>query len=359
MISATDPEFGRDFIRAELHRLLQSISNEVETLRSARLFVTGGTGYIGRWLLELLCYANEELTLNLSIVVLSRAPERFAESSPHLAANPAVTLIKGDVRNFECPPVKFTHVIHAATDVINANTALDTFDVTVAGTRRVLDLARTAGATNVLLLSSGAVYGNASRSVSTFSETHPCMADVTTSAAAYGLGKIATEWLGNAFGEQYGLSCKSARVFAQVGPYLALDAHFAAGNFIRDAMSGRKLTIKGDGTALRSYMYSTDLVAWLIVILTRGRTGASYNVGSGRAVSIRELAETIADLTGLNRDLIEVLGQAAPGVAPDRYVPCTELAHTELGLSISVPFEEALRRTAEWYRPQFFTGKRS
>lgn len=339
--------------------LLESVSNELETLRGARLFVTGGTGYIGRWLLELLCYANGKLKLDLSIMVLSRRPERFSEIALHLAEDPAVTLIKGDVRNFEFPSVEFTHVIHAATDVINANTALETFDVTVTGTRRVLDLARAAGATSALLLSSGAVYGNASRSVTAFSENQHCMTDVTASAAAYGLGKIATEWLGNVYGEQYGFSCKSARVFAQVGPYLALDAHFAAGNFIRDALNGRRLTIKGDGTSLRSYMYSTDLVAWLIVILTRGRAGASYNVGSNHAVSIRELAETIADITGLNRDSIEVLGEAAPGVAPDRYVPSTELAYKELGLSISVPFKEALRRTAEWYRPQFVMGNQS
>lgn len=357
LTSSTNIDFGLRATSTDLQTLLENISGDVETLRGARIFVTGGTGYIGRWLLELLCYANRHLSLSLSIIVLSRNPDRFGGQCPHLANDSAISFIKGDVRDFEGVNGTLTHVIHAATDVIATNTAMDTFDVTVAGTRRVLDVARDCGASNVLLLSSGAVYGRLVQPVDRIQETQHCMLDVTASSSAYGLGKIATEWLGNAYGHQYGFSCKSARIFAQVGPYLELDAHFAAGNFIRDALSGQKLTIKGDGTSLRSYMYATDLVAWLVAILVRGRARASYNVGSEQAVSIRELAETVAQVTDLDKSNIQILGQPAPGVAPDRYVPCTQLARTELGLSISVPFEEALRRTAEWYRPHFITGK--
>ncbi len=357
MTSAIDHGSGLRATNTDMQALLEIVSGDIQALRGARLFITGGTGYIGRWLLELLCHANRSLDLSLSVVVLSRNPQKFAGQCPHLANDPTISFIQGDVRDFEGLSGTFTHVIHAATDVIASNTALDTFDVTVAGTRRVLDVACNHGAGDVLLLSSGAVYGRLAQPVDRISETQPCTPDVTMSSAAYGLGKIATEWLGNTYGQQYGFSCKSARIFAQVGPYLELDAHFAAGNFIRDALRGQKLTIKGDGTSLRSYMYATDLVAWLLAILIRGRAGSAYNVGSEQAVSIRELAEAVARATGLDGSNIEILGHPAPGVAPDRYVPSTQLAQTELGLSITVPFEEALRRTAEWYRPQFSTGK--
>jgi nucleoside-diphosphate-sugar epimerase len=146
--------------------------------------------------------------------------------------------------------------------------------------------------------------------------------------------------------------CKSARIFAQVGPYLELGVQFAAGNFIRDALQGQPIVIKGDGTPLRSYMYPTDLVAWLWAILVRGHAGSAYNVGSDQSVSIRALAETIVRIANARGAQIQVLGQPAPGAAPDRYVPNIERARTELGLSITVPFEDALRRTIEWYRPQ-------
>lgn len=328
---------------------------DLETLRGARLFITGGTGYIGRWLLESLVQANRTLGLGIAVVVLTRAPERFARACPHLAGDPAIALIQGDVRRFSVPPGRFTHVVHAATDVVASLLPLDVFDVTVQGTQQVLALARERGAGRVLLLSSGAVYGHFSDTLERLPESQRGSVDVASPAAAYGLGKIATEWLGNAFGEQYGLACMSARIFAQVGPHLALDAQFAAGNFIRDALRGRDLVIKSDGTSLRSYMYASDLVAWLWGILVRGSAGAAYNVGSEQAVSIRALAEAVARVAGHGADRIQVLGQAAPGAAPDRYVPDTRLARSELGLNLTVPLDEALRRTLDWYRPQFPT----
>lgn len=321
-------------------------------LRGARFFITGGSGYIGRWLLESICHANRFLNLGIKAVVLSRNPAKFAQLYPQLAGNPAISMIMGDVLDFTCEESGFTHVIHAATDVIKKNSPLHVFDVTVHGTRHVLDFARANGAKEVLLLSSGAVYGSPPNNLVSIGETHPCSTEVTETTAAYGLGKIATEWLGNTYNAEYGLACKSARIFAQIGPYLELNAQFAAGNFIRDVILGNVITIKGDGKSLRSYMYATDLVAWLWAILVRGRVGRSYNVGSDQPVSILELANKIASIEG-NRDVsIEVLGQVAPGGAPSLYVPDTQLAQTELGLSISVSLEDALKRTIEWYRPQ-------
>jgi len=321
-------------------------------LCSARVFMTGGTGYIGRWLLESLCHANRALDLQLKVTVLSRRPRAFAERYPHLASDPAVTLIMGDVRHFQCDLDGFTHIIHAATDVVASTPPLEVFDVTTQGTRRVLEFARRQGACAVLLLSSGAVYGPIPDTVARASEALPCVPDVTSAHNAYGLGKIATEWLGNTYGLAYGFACKSARVFAQIGPYLELDAQFAAGNFMRDALRGESIVIKGDGAPLRSYMYATDLVVWLWAILVRGQAGRAYNVGSDQGISIRALAETIVQISGVAGMGIQILGQPAPGAAPPRYVPDTRLARQSLDLSITVPLEEALARTLEWHRAQ-------
>lgn len=337
----------------DLDALVVRAQGDLQGLRGARLFISGGTGYVGRWLLESLVHANRVLGLGASAVVLTRAPDRFALVCPHLAADPAVTLVQGDVRQFSVPQGSFTHVVHAATDVVESRSPLEVFDVTVRGTQQVLALAHERGTGRVLLLSSGAVYGRFPDAVERAPESLRGSVDVASPTAAYGLGKVATEWLGNAFGAQHGLACVSARLFAQVGPHLALDAQFAAGNFIRDALRGEDLVIRGDGTSLRSYMYASDLVAWLWAILLRGHAGAAYNVGSEQAVSIRGLAETVARLAGHGAGRIQVLGQVAPGVAPDRYVPDTRLARSALGLSLTVPLDEALRRTLDWYRPHF------
>ncbi|WP_443113668.1 NAD-dependent epimerase/dehydratase family protein [Herbaspirillum seropedicae] len=337
---------------SDIEEITSLAGADLLALRGARIFITGGTGYIGRWLLESLCHANRIMNLQLNVTVLSRKPTEFANRYPHLTDDPAITLIAGDVRHFSCSQDGFSHIIHAATDVVTSTAPLDLFDVTVMGTRHVLEFARRQGVRDVLLLSSGAVYGSFHDGIERASESLPCSIDEMTARSAYGLGKIATEWLGNTYGQEYGFSCKSARVFAQIGPYLELGAQFAAGNFIRDALSGESIVIKGDGTPLRSYMYATDLVAWLWAILVRGQAGQAYNVGSDQGISISELAQTIVRTAGVEGVDIKILGQSAPGAAPARYIPDTALVRDKLGLSITVPLEDALKRTIEWHRAQ-------
>ncbi|HCP78486.1 MAG: epimerase [Pusillimonas sp.] len=342
---------------ADLAAVVGNAKQDLEALREARIFITGGTGYIGRWLLESLCYANDEMSLGVEMVVLSRDPDQFSKTFPQLAYNPAISFVKGDIRSFEVAEQHFTHVIHAATDIVASATPLDTFEVTVLGTRRVLEWARKNKVADILLLSSGAVYGQYPNALARIPESFLGAFDVTANDAAYGLGKTVTEWLGNVYTKEYGIQCKSARVFAQVGPYLELGAQFAVGNFVRDVLANQNIVIKGDGTALRTYMYGTDLVIWLLAILVRGASGRTYNVGSEQVVSIYELAKLVAQANNVSLDNIQVLGQPAPGAAPNRYIPDTTRARTELGLTISIPLKEALSRTMAWYRPQFSRDK--
>ncbi|MCA6112785.1 NAD-dependent epimerase/dehydratase family protein [Bradyrhizobium cenepequi] len=343
--------------QTDLDLVLKHASADLRALAGARIFITGGTGYIGRWLLEALLHADRALSLGLSITVLSRDPDGFAATHPYLGADPAVKLIAGDVRDFLFPPGSFTHAIHGATDVIATAAPLHTFDVTVGGTRRLLDFCREAGITDVLLLSSGAIYGPIPAHIDLVCEDYLGAPDPSVVGAAYGLGKRAAEWLGTAYGAEAGLSCKSARVFAQIGPYLALDRQFAAGNFIRDAILRQPIVIRGDGTPLRSYMYAVDLVIWLLAILLRGLPSRAYNVGSDQPVSIASLATAIARAAGLAQPAIEIQSAPQADRPPERYVPSIARACDELGLSIRIPFDAALDRTIEWYRPRLLEAQ--
>ncbi|MCC8964794.1 NAD-dependent epimerase/dehydratase family protein [Bradyrhizobium sp. Pear76] len=344
-------------LQADLDLVLKYASSDLRALAGARIFITGGTGYIGRWVLETLIHADRALSLGLSITVLSRDPAGFAATHPHLGADPALKFIAGDVRDFAFPLDSFTHAIHGATDVVTTTAPLHTFDVTVVGTRRFLDFCREAGISDVLLLSSGAIYGPIPAHIDLVCEDYLGAPDPSVVGAAYGLGKRAAEWLGTAYGAEAGLSCKSARIFAQIGPYLALDRKFAAGNFIRDAILRQPIVIRGDGTPMRSYMYAVDLVIWLLAILLRGSPSRAYNVGSDQPVSIARLAMAIARAAGVARPAIEIQSVPQANHPPERYVPSIVRARDELGLSIRVPFDAALNRTIEWHRPRLLKAQ--
>jgi nucleoside-diphosphate-sugar epimerase len=138
----------------------------------------------------------------------------------------------------------------------------------------------------------------------------------------------------------------TARAFAFLGPHLPLDAHYAAGNFLRDAHAGGPILVRGDGTALRSYLYPTDLVVGLLRLLLRGERGRAYNIGSDVSVSTGELARRIAAACVPSPEVI-ILSAQAPG-PPNIYLCDISRARTELGLSVTVPLDEAIRRTLAW-----------
>src|SRR6185312_6834833 len=262
----------------------------------SRLFMTGGTGFIGTWLLQTLQRANDRLGARIELIVLTRDPDRARQQAPHVFGRSDVTLLAGDVSKVVHAPGKLDICIHAATDVgdpLKSGDPLKVFDSIVLGTRRVLDLADSNGASRFLLTSSGAVYGPQPVSLERITETYGGAPDPMQPGAAYGNCKRAAEWLTCAHAaqaSQSGLETCIARIFALIGPGLPLNGPFAAGNFVRDALAGQSIRVQGDGRPLRSYLYTADLCVWLLRILGSGAAGQAYNVGSENDVSIARLA---------------------------------------------------------------------
>jgi dTDP-glucose 4,6-dehydratase len=331
-------------------------------LKGASVFITGATGFFGIWLLETLLAANREFSLGCRVLALSRDPARFASKAPHLAHDSAVTWITGDVRDFAFPSGPVSHVIHAAAEAsakLNNEDPQTMFDVCVEGTRRTLQLAAEKRAVRMLFTSSGAVYGRQPPELSHIPEDFTGGPDPRDPKNAYAEGKRAAEQLcaiaGLPTSVGAGLHISIARCFAFVGPYLPLDAHFAIGNFIRDALTGGPICVNGDGTPYRSYLYAADLAEWLLTILLRGQSGRAYNVGSEEAVSVRQLAGVVADSMQFEshpyiRPTI-VVAQSCNRVAPpERYIPSCARALSDLGLTLCHSIPEATERTIRFCR---------
>jgi len=340
----------RPLPQEDLEFILQKTSGLWEELHGQCIFISGGTGFFGSWLVESFLWANRQLSLNATLTVLTRNAEAYLRKSPHLASQQALHIVQGDVRTFEFPEGDYPFIIHAATEASLKLSVEDPFQMLstiVDGTRRMLDFAQAKGARNFLLTSSGAVYGKQPSEMVHMPESYCGGPDPLNAASVYGEGKRMVEHLCALYAANSTVQYKIARCFAFVGPHLPLDTHFAIGNFILDAIEHRPIRIQGDGTPTRSYLYAADLAIWLWTILFKGKPLRPYNVGSDESVSIYRLASAVVDTLAPGNP-IEVMKQAPPGAPVSRYVPDTRFACDDLGLQVWVDLPEAIRRTAVW-----------
>ena len=344
----------RNELETDLDHVLDHTRDLWDELRGERLFITGGTGFFGCWLLESLLWANERLSLNCQVVVLTRHPRSFHKKTPHLAGDTAVTLFPGDVRTFDFPAGHFSYIIHAATESSSKLTQEDPFlmlDTITEGTLHTLDFAEKCRASKYLLTSSGAVYGKQPPEILRIPEEYPGAPDPLDPRSAYAEGKRLAEHLCGLYAQRSEIETKIARCFSFVGPYMPLDAQFAIGNFIRDGLNGGPIVANGDGTPVRSYLYAADLAIWLWTILFKGQSCRPYNVGGDQCLSIAEIAEIVSRCFA-PAVKVEIRQQADITIPSARYVPETLRARTELGLHEAVSTETACCRTINFLRSE-------
>lgn len=318
-----------------------------QRLAYSKLFITGGTGLFGHWLLDSLTDANKRLNLKIEATVLTRNPDRAKAKMPLL--DDRIRFLKGEVENFELPTEKFDFVLHMATT--SAQETFEGFSQTqklqmlFEGTQRIIDLAHRSGAKRILFTSSGAVYG--SQLCEQIKETAKMQIDPMSADSGLALGKSVAEFLLSQASAQSSLEVVIARCFSFVGPGIPMSLHYAIGNFIKNAIEGKPIVIKGDGTAIRSYMFMGDLVWWLLRLLMDGTSGEAYNVGSDQPVSILELANKIANLSASN-SVVVIEGKSKHSVGvPVRnvYLPSIEKAYMSFGLQLNTDLESSIRRT--------------
>lgn len=337
----------------DLIHVVDAVGAEWGQVRNQRILLTGGTGFIGKWLLATFLNANRVYGLRARIVVLSRNPEAFLKQFPVLRDAKEIEWIAGDVRDLDPDSVAdCTYAIHAATDVAVVNEPEEILETCTIGTRKILNAMSTdsTGRRRVLLLSSGAVYGRIPPEIRKVQENWTGAPNPLDPTSAYGEGKRVSELLGviSAHAHPH-LEVTIARCFAFVGPYLPLDKHFAIGNFIDAAINHKDILVRGDGTPLRSYLYAADLVHWLWMILFNAPSGKAYNVGGDEGLSIAELAHRVNHVLD-GKGSVHITSKVKRDHVPQTYLPSLDLIGKELGLKPFFSLDEAIRKTAKWVK---------
>ena len=329
----------------DLILIAEKLSQDFTFYSKKRIFLTGGTGFFGKWLLEAFIYLNTQYNLNIKVTVLSRSPENFKASFPHFFEQKNFQFISGDIRSFDAPVTTYDLIIHAATDAsasLNKSEPKLMHNTIMDGSKRICEFAKKVNCQRILYTSSGAAYGSQPESLTHMPETfvdNPLF----NHNDAYASAKLESE---KYFKENTPCDIVIARCFAFSGPYLPLNSSYAFGNFIGDVLNDRDIIIKGDGTAVRSYLYAADLVIWLLRLLSSGESGETYNVGSTKEISVYDLANKI-NAKSIHENNVEVSKNKS--VKINRYVPNVDKIKSHLNVEVYTTLDEAIYKTICFY----------
>ena len=313
-------------------------------LGGRRIFMTGGTGILGKSWLD---YFAESMLKNpgdFVVTVLSRSPGAFLRRWPRYRELDWLKFVQGDLDHLP-ESSSCTDVIHAAADTHGVAEKAEWSRQIIEGTRSVLDWAVASGARRFLLTSSGAIYGPQPAALDRLSEDHAMAPSPLLVSSVYGQSKRMAEQLCAIYADSYPIEPVIGRCFALVGPHLPLDGPYAIGNFIRDALWRDNVRVRGDGRAVRTYLDGRDMVHWLTTLLTSGKAGEAYNVGSDQGVTMTELAQQVVELISPGKSVVIESAIADDG-SRSRYVPDISKA-ASLGLRVETTQADAILATTD------------
>jgi len=299
--------------------------------------VTGGAGFIGSHLVQALSAARRPVR------VLDNLSSGRRENLP-----PGADFVEGDLgdaaavaRAVAGAGVVF-HLAAVASVVQSINRPLECDAVNVGGTLAILRAAAKAGARRVVFASSTAVYGDAAPPLAEDAPKRPL--------SPYAASKLGGELLCAAAAQHFGVEAVSLRFFNVYGPRQDPRSTYAAviPLFIERLLAGRPLVVHGDGTQTRDFIYVDDVVAALRrAAEAPGASGRAYNVATGRAIGVGDLAYVIGRAAGATPQV--EFGPPRAGDIHDSWADVT-VAEREFGFRAATPLADGLRATVDWFR---------
>jgi nucleoside-diphosphate-sugar epimerase len=304
-----------------------------------RVLVTGGAGFLGSWLCELLVNRGYE------VVCLDNMSSGRRKNVEHLEGK--IEVVEGDVTN--PPPLPkadiIFHLASRASPVDFREHAIEILMANSVGTLRMLELAEKWGA-RFVFASSSEVYGNPLQHPQT--EEYWGNVNPIGVRSCYDEGKRFGEALCMAYHRKKGLDVRIARIFNTYGPRMRPDDGRVISNFIVQALKNEPITVYGDGRQTRSFCYVEDLVEGLIRLgLKEEITGIVVNLGNPEERTILEIAELVKSLTGAISSIIFL---PKPEDDPRRRKPDIRKAMNLLGWEPKTTLEEGLTKTIEYFR---------
>jgi nucleoside-diphosphate-sugar epimerase len=359
---------GQQVVTDDLNDICRRLETEFSTMAGKTLFISGGAGFLGFYLVQSVLHWNRLHPEGEPIKVI--ASDNYIRGVPEwltaLKDDPSLTLLRHDITEpLPADLGEIDYIIHAASiasPTFYRKYPIETMDANVNGLRLLLERCRRqhdAGKpiSGFLFFSTSEIYGDPTPDQIPTPETYRGNVSCTGPRACYDESKRYGETMCVNFAQQYSMPIASARPFNNYGPGLKITDRRVIPDFARDLFAGRDLVLLSDGTPTRTFCYVADAIIGYYKILVRGHAGEAYNIGNETPeISMLTLAETLASTA---KDLFGYTGKVVRNASgekdyltdnPQRRCPIIAKAREHLGFEPEVPFAEGLRRTLVWYR---------
>jgi dTDP-glucose 4,6-dehydratase len=340
-------------ITDDCNRSYSEISGKLEKLKGKTLLVTGGTGFMGSWICEMVYYMNKVHKMDISLFVMARNQTRFDNNLPHLKNSKKIKFIYSDIRNNIEIPKEVNYIIHAAANPDNrfhASRPFESMTTVAEGTSAIFQSAsRLSNLYNIVNVSSSSVYCTKLKEGEKFSEDFLGLSHSSKVSYSFSAANRYSESLCSAARSELRLPISTIRPFTFCGAYQDIDSPWAINNFINDAIHKRPVGIHGDGEVIRSYMYGSDLAVWALVIMLHAKNGQVYNVGNPNGSSLKEIANKVSNCF---QPMPSVMTNTSL-VANNNHsilLPDVAKAERDFGLKQYTDIDISIKRTIQWYK---------
>lgn len=295
--------YGNNLYREDV-RYTSELALPWEMLKNSSILLSGATGLIGSFLVDVILRKNETEALNCTVYALSRNEEKFRERFSYYTGNSYLKYAPQDVSQpFSLDDIgNIDYVLHLASNTHPVQYATDpigTIAVNIIGLKNMLDFAVAHHAKRFAFASSNEIYGENRGDTELFDEDYCGYINSNTLRAGYPESKRCGEALCQAYKAQKGLDIVIPRFTRSYGPTMRMSDTKAISQFIKKGVMGEDIVLKSAGTQYYSYQYAADSVSGFLTVLLCGENGEAYNIAEEHSdIRLKDLARMVAEISG-------------------------------------------------------------
>jgi UDP-glucuronate decarboxylase len=345
-------------VTEDVDAIIDDLGARTKAFDGASILVTGGLGFLGSYIIDTLARLNEgNLSNKCRIICMDNECVSDRSGVAHLANRKDIEFVKHDITKSFTLKGHVDYIFHAASIAspqFYQKYPLETIDVNVGGTRRILELARERRTSSVLLFSTSEIYGDPHDDQVPTSEEYVGRVSCVGPRACYDESKRLAETLSLVYFSRYEVPVNITRTFNVFGPRLKLSDGRVVSNFFRCALANQPLVVY-DEVSTRSFCYISDNIRAQFLVLLSGLKGQIYNVGNNKEeITMRQLAERITPFFG---DTLNIMNNVPKDHVylidnPKRRCPQISKIEKKLGWVPKYSLDQGLRRAYLWYKDE-------